>query len=573
MEESSVPRTTYMRTAENNSELLADRKYMLRCYKDDVEEMANTSPCTAPSHVSFLKQGSSQLPVLRILQWNLNVLYGYDLHSPVKACEVAELIDSFNADIVLLQEGGIQTFSKNITDERFLNLQDSSDRLIELHDRLRAMGYQLIFADNVPNPSMLATRLQVLRDSESFCIDKDHDHYQNMVEQFETRSARFVTLSLLNSIASSHVTTREDSISTDPYSISVCITHLHHTEKEMRGVRLGEIRSILKKAPSDTSAVLISTDFNQARRKDYTIREWEVVQAGLRKIDQPSADGVFEELTNHGFFCTLDKLDPSQKLAFTHWTSCIVDFAYLKCSDPSNWSVSGVYAVPNSLSDHLPIVHDLIYSRPVIMQHTTTERRHPVYESSCLQNCLLCSIQNPFAILPLCAVFPISCPLIYRLPDSIQVSDRDKQVLMSYRCGFLFEDDYAVPFSAINGLQIYEFPDNCVGDIHSCCFSLCNCSSGCFTAGGVNFRFRTATQCLSRDIYCTPSDPKQLLDEILQSGVVAEDKVMLVPSSVCSLNRNSGYGDSESNYTSNINEVYRVVNNAKVRNSTNCIII
>jgi len=39
-------------------------------------------------------------------------------------------------------------------------------------------------------------------------------------------------------------------------------------------------------------ATVVTGDFNQARIQDYTTVEWDVVAAGLSKVQQPQVDGV-----------------------------------------------------------------------------------------------------------------------------------------------------------------------------------------------------------------------------------------------------------------------------------------
>ena len=214
-----------------------------------------------------------------------------------------------------------------------------------------------------------------------------------------------------------------------------------------------------------------------------------------------------------------------------------------------------------------PLISDTTITMP--KKGEFGQKRYPVYESSCLQNCLLMTVQNPFALFPLCFVCPISYPLIQCLPNEILIDEDDRVVLMSHRCG-IFETDYSLPFENVESLQVYEFSNNCIGDVHACTFSLCNCSRGCFTAGGVNFRIRT-TWC-SQDIYLTPSEPKQLLEDLLRTNVITENNVQLVKTSVCT-NPFSTRNTQNSGGSNSSHEVDRVVKAAPIRRSSTCVIL
>lgn len=334
---------------------------MTACYLSDIANWAAELNANIPLHVPFLENSKHNFPhaKLRLAQWNINVLHGADFKSPLSGKMAAETVHSFQADIVLIQEGGVQAFEGNVISPYSYLFEglDSSDRITEFHECLKALGYTLIFADGVPNPAMLATRLHIVDVLDIFSIDKGgsrcHSYYDKMVSEKETRNGRYVKIRI-----------GEDGVDGRPAPIiAVCITHLHHNENEMRGLRLGEIRTVLDNRPSSgSSATIISTDFNQTRKRDFHPREWAVITAGLDIVDQPHDDGVADELEANGFICTYDHMPsrPDQmKPVFTHWTSTIVDYTYVHFERPQAWSVDGVYVVPCSLSDHMPVIHDL----------------------------------------------------------------------------------------------------------------------------------------------------------------------------------------------------------------------
>jgi len=158
-------------------------------------------------------------------------------------------------------------------------------------------------------------------------------------------------------------------------SIHVYATHLHHKDVErkggadLEGVRLRETSVLLDHWRSTAAAsgepAMILADFNQARRCDCTAEEWSVVSDGLRKphVAQPEDDGVGVALESAGFRCCYD--EPGSQSNFggrrapplTHWTGTVVDFMYLHGQDVT---VAGNYVSYSTLSDHLPVIADLV---------------------------------------------------------------------------------------------------------------------------------------------------------------------------------------------------------------------
>ena len=75
---------------------------------------------------------------------------------------------------------------------------------------------------------------------------------------------------------------------------------------------------------------------------------------------EPEEDGVACALTDAGFVCAYD-VSGAGTPAFTHWTSTTVDFAWCHFQDAAKWRVLRSQVLPTALSDHLPIVTDLLW--------------------------------------------------------------------------------------------------------------------------------------------------------------------------------------------------------------------
>ena len=109
---------------------------------------------------------------------------------------------------------------------------------------------------------------------------------------------------------------------------------------------------------------IVLADFNQPVRAHYDAEEWGVVAAGLASphVAQPLDDGVSSLLAASGFACAYGLAErnnfggrPAPPL--THWTGTTVDFGYVH---GDAWRVAGAYVVNTPLSDHLPVVFDLV---------------------------------------------------------------------------------------------------------------------------------------------------------------------------------------------------------------------
>ena len=60
---------------------------------------------------------------------------------------------------------------------------------------------------------------------------------------------------------------------------------------------------LLQRAATDRGPLVVASDFNQARRKDYDEAEWAVVAKGLASVGQPEDDGVADLFVQNGWRC------------------------------------------------------------------------------------------------------------------------------------------------------------------------------------------------------------------------------------------------------------------------------
>ena len=294
-----------------------------------------------------------------MLQWNVNVLMGPSGRDPVRPEDVAQLILTTNADVVLLQEAGEQRFQEDLESGYSTYYQQPvarlNGRVTRLQSLLREEGYTVVVDDRVSqNPSLLASRLHVVDEGESFSIDEQKYAHAT---QGDSRSGRLVRVAL-----------RRDGSGPQ---LGFLVTHLHNTERgdSLRGVRRSEATSLLRRwrdtvsgDGSEVVATVLASDLNYPRRRDHRPREWAVVRAGYERLGEPTeGDGVAEVLAGAGFRCAYD-LSGAGTPPFTHWTGTTVDFAWLHCRDEARWEVLRSEALPTALSDHLPVVTDLRFT-------------------------------------------------------------------------------------------------------------------------------------------------------------------------------------------------------------------
>lgn len=383
-------RATYLLAASVNPIIIGDRfGSMLPAYVADVATAASTAPLPPPHRpLSVQLEGRADLPQelhLRVAQWNLNVLHGHDFKSPVSAEAVIDVLSALNADILFLQEASPQNFEApgpGAPPTPFDGL-DSHSRIMELHARLRAAGYDLIIADGCANPALVATRLPITALAPAVTLDTEARFRTHMLggPVPELRAVRVAVMSL-------------GYIAGAP-AVAVAATHLHHCEARAHGLRASEAHTLVTRLTDDTPAslresvaALVATDFNSVRRRDYSALEWDVVVEGKERIGEFAFDGVERALAMGSLSCTYDHAGPGGATdagapTFTHWTSTVVDFCYFRPPRDGSWDwrVKATWPVYTALSDHLPIVHDFAVSRPSSSSLAATRRRMSDSES------------------------------------------------------------------------------------------------------------------------------------------------------------------------------------------------
>eukprot|EP00927_Polykrikos_kofoidii_P038900 TRINITY_DN33349_c0_g1_i1.p1 TRINITY_DN33349_c0_g1~~TRINITY_DN33349_c0_g1_i1.p1 ORF type:complete len:379 (-),score=30.59 TRINITY_DN33349_c0_g1_i1:17-1153(-) len=352
----SKPRSSYLNAAERDPRtFLCNRGHMLAFYEADIDNLLPHSICVQ------VPARAANTTYVGVLQWNLNVLMGMDGRHPVSVADVVDVILRSKADVVLLQEAGVQTFEEDTrlgyTKYYEQPLDRLNGRIVALHDSLKQHGFVIVAAADgmSENPSLLATRLKICDVGGTFPIDGQFGRWT----YGDSRSGRVVNLELPQAPEHSHA----------PSTLAVLITHLHHTESgELRGVRGAEVTALLEKwreavsrSPSNVATVL-ATDMNSARQQDYNSREWAVIRAGCAKLGQPTYDGVSGMLSSAGFTCVYDKA-PSGPPPMTHWTGTVVDFPWCHFQRPEDWTIRSVKVLPTKLSDHLPVHTELGYAR------------------------------------------------------------------------------------------------------------------------------------------------------------------------------------------------------------------
>ena len=149
-------------------------------------------------------------------------------------------------------------------------------------------------------------------------------------------------------------------------------TLLHHWRQRRAASSISSISSSSTSTSTATrsssscapATTIVLADFNQPLEAHYDAEEWRVIAAGLSSpyVNQPLADGVQPLLQGSGFRCAYaeaatDNFGGRPAPPYTHWTGTTVDFAYVHGDEAA---VHGAYVRPTPLSDHLPVVVDLV---------------------------------------------------------------------------------------------------------------------------------------------------------------------------------------------------------------------
>jgi endonuclease/exonuclease/phosphatase family metal-dependent hydrolase len=337
-------RSSYLREGAADATIVGNRSKMTSAYLSDVASASAFFP---------LPSKSSDARCVRVAQYNMNTLAGADWKSPKSGEEADAVLAFLGADVLLLQEADTQSFPDRAPFNKgvmgAIDQDATNTRVHDLHARLRERGYTLISSDGCFNPPLLATRLPVLDASAAFVADRGPTVAALDADGGEFRTARCVLLD-----------------AGQGRTLRVVSAHLHHNESaSLRGSRLAEAAHILERldalsGAAPAQATVVAGDFNCGRERDYSPAEWDVVTRGLANVNQPPADGVSEAFEAAGYRTTYD-LSGAGQPGLTHWTGTAVDFAYVK---GATIEVAGVHMHYTTLSDHLPVIHDLLIPFP-----------------------------------------------------------------------------------------------------------------------------------------------------------------------------------------------------------------
>ena len=402
------PSSSYLRRASLDPTLVADRRRMIELYLQDVAARPLSPPPPKPP--------SSERGV-RLVTWNLNILCGPDWHTAVSAADVSAVLQRLDADVLVLQELPCEALD-TLWDAQ---LAAPMARVRELDGLLKAAGYHTVLRSPAENATVLATRLRVL-ETDGFLLDEVPTATLNGAEVWaESRGALYAALATDSGeclgVYATHLSHKDATLvrpkrsGADARSAPASASDGSRAEPPapmrqrsvdwasattVSGVRRRQAEALTrhwegraaKGAPaesattsgggaaatggggglpraSDASDAVVLADFNQPLAAHYDAAEWRVVAAGLSSpaVAQPIDDGVAALLARRGWRCAYASCERSNFGAgrrappMTHWTGTTVDFAYLH---GDGWRVRGAYVEYSPLSDHLPVVVDLV---------------------------------------------------------------------------------------------------------------------------------------------------------------------------------------------------------------------
>ena len=391
---------------------VADRKFMIACYLADV-----TPPRSCESFGPLPQRAGGSL---RLVTWNINILCGADWNQSIEASAVVAILRQLNADVLVLQEAPIDILDTR-WDTR---LAPALRRVRELDVLLEALGYRICRSHAENSTLLATRLELAVGATEAFTLDPDGPTASRNGDEVwtESRGARFAELivppdRLPAAMAGNPAVSRigvyathlshkdrtlipiqtaaaEPHISSEASSSALAdpkATPLSMRDKpsdprwsgarEEGGVRARQATELLRhwqKARSTASegadrTSIILADFNAPVRAHYDETEWGMVAAGLSSpaVNQPLDDGVRSLLRSSGWRCAYDEAFAKEAASggcynnflgrrappMTHWTGTTVDFAYVH---GDAWGVDGCYILPTPLSDHLPVVVDVV---------------------------------------------------------------------------------------------------------------------------------------------------------------------------------------------------------------------
>eukprot|EP00756_Hemistasia_phaeocysticola_P051567 Hpha_TRINITY_DN26742_c0_g1::TRINITY_DN26742_c0_g1_i1::g.138964::m.138964 len=233
------------------------RQEFLDEYVRDVSRAADPPLVLFPDPPSLDSTGA----VFRVVQWNINALFGLQLwgdpSQPTPPEEIGGVLAGLGADVLVMQEFGEYARTSE------------GQPVHTLAGILEAGGYTLKIA-NTTYPTAVASRLPLIR-AESVTLDTGPTG----------RAAMAVELAV------------------GGRTVRVVGTHLDHQSASRRR---DEIDTLMQSSPLEVCMpTLISADFNSARPQDHLPEEWELIAASKRARGSAVTDGIFDALGAAGY--------------------------------------------------------------------------------------------------------------------------------------------------------------------------------------------------------------------------------------------------------------------------------
>jgi endonuclease/exonuclease/phosphatase family metal-dependent hydrolase len=297
-------------------------------------------------------------PTLRVMTFNVHFWrgsYGGDVDSNthVNIDEILEIVQSTNADVLLLQEVAAPGL-----DEGQTAYVAGGDPGI---DRLRKLGYRHVVVSDSPSVHRLPTDFPVYsgRLLRVAVLSRLPFRRAHSVALGRTRADGGCAFALID-------------LPQDGPTVGFVSTHLSvrcepaKRKMEAEGIlrALQNIQAEVSSARERVSSVaptedfLIGGDFNQAVEEDYSDDEWQAMAIDMKGAGIPLSDGVADAFKTAGWRRSFLEAGASPA-RFSAWNGSLVDFIWhntggkLRCV--------GTWELYTDASDHLPIVADYAY--------------------------------------------------------------------------------------------------------------------------------------------------------------------------------------------------------------------
>ena len=305
----------YIRAVNGESNIIANRDIMTSCFTADAKESSSTFDISnvLPPHTPLTEQeaylsnnsGADSSPSsssLRILQWNINCLYGPDTNTKQDGRDLLALIALINPDVLLIQEANNRT----MPEDPYVGNAKSFSRM------LSNSGYSLFNTCGVYY-SMVAIRNGIPVDSSrpSFWLHDTYDDTGCIYLSISLKAKTAIDPIPMLGILGAHLTYKNytppligqatrgarfqeattivNFVNNVWHEYNDSVFHLPTTHK--KNVLIGAI---------------LATDYNQAREMDKSAEHWAVLARGVATVDEPTDDGVAQLLQEKGYTCTYD---------------------------------------------------------------------------------------------------------------------------------------------------------------------------------------------------------------------------------------------------------------------------